>query len=347
MSEKVNQNLIFNPSWDDSVANRTIIKWNTTWLFNLNDVKYQWARNMYQVMVWNFWLPEKVSGLWEDAIQYQKELTDDERRAYDGIISFLTFLDSIQTMNVPNINNYITSPEVNIILAIQAFQEAIHSQSYATIIESVVSSKDRARLYYFWRDDEHLLERNKFVWDIYQKFIDHPNDENLFETMVANFLLESIYFYNGFAFFDTLADQWKMVATDRMINYIRRDELTHVTLFANILNEIKVEFPEIYSEKLILDHMRIAIEQEISWSTHILGSNIIGMSPENVKWYTHWLANERLALLGIKPLFPEVKENPYAHLERLQDNNMEKWNFFESTVTNYTQSSSMKWDWEF
>jgi ribonucleoside-diphosphate reductase beta chain len=61
-----------------------------------------------------------------------------------------------------------------------------------------------------------------------------------------------------------------MVATDRMINYIRRDELTHVTIFANLIKEIKKEFPEMYSEKLILEMMDTAVKQEVKWSKHIL-----------------------------------------------------------------------------
>lgn len=197
-------------------------------------------------------------------------MSEDEKRAYKGILSFLIFLDSIQTVNLPNFSDYITAPEVNLILSIQAYQEAIHSQSYATILETVVESKDRDSIYYFWRNDEHLLERNTFIGGIYQKFIDNPTDENFFAGIVGNFLLESIYFYNGFAFFDTLADQTKMVATDRMINYIRRDELTHVTIFANIIKEIKKEFPSIYDEQKIVSMMAIAVEQEIKWSQHIL-----------------------------------------------------------------------------
>jgi ribonucleoside-diphosphate reductase beta chain len=61
-----------------------------------------------------------------------------------------------------------------------------------------------------------------------------------------------------------------MVATDRMISYIRRDELTHVTIFANIIKEIKAEFPEIYNKKVILDMMEVAVTHEIKWSKHIL-----------------------------------------------------------------------------
>ncbi len=298
-------------------------------------------------MVGNFWLPEKVKWLWEDATQYKKELSYDERRAYKWILSFLIFLDSIQTVNLPNFNEYITAPEVNLILSIQAYQEAIHSQSYATILETIVDSSERDEIYYFWRSDKHLLERNEFIWWIYQDFLDNPSDKNFFRWIIWNFLLESIYFYNWFAFFDTLADQGKMVATDRMINYIRRDELTHVTIFANMIKEIKKEFPDMYDEKMIVDMMDTAVKQEITWSKHILGENIIWMWHENIENYTKWLANERLSLLWIKPLYENVVKNPYKHLDRLQDNNSERGNFFESTVTNYAQSSAMKWSWDF
>ena len=298
-------------------------------------------------MVGNFWLPEKVSGLKDDQRDFTSVLNPDEQRAYKGILSFLIFLDSIQTVNLPNFSNYITSPEVNLILAIQAYQEAIHSQSYATILESVVSPEERDEIYYFWRENSILLDRNKYIGQIYQNFIDNPTDENFFRGIVANFLLESLYFYNWFAFFDTLVDHMKMPATGRMIAYIRRDELTHVTIFANIIKEIKREFTGVYNEWIILDMMKIAVEQEIEWSKHILGNKIPGINADTTEWYTRWLANGRLAMLGIAPLFPDAINNPYKHLDRLQDPNADKGNFFETTVINYTQSSNMAGSWDF
>lgn len=336
------KNKIFNPSGNDDVQTRTIIKGNSTGLFNLNNTKYSWAKSMYTVMIGNFRVPEKVSGLNEDSIQYKQELTDGEKRAYDGILSFLIFLDSIQTSNLPNFAEYITAPEVQLLLAIQAYQEAIHSQSYATILETIVDANKRDEIYYFRRENPILLERNTYIGQIYQNFIDDPSDENFFKGLIGNFLLEWLYFYNGFAFFDTLADQQKMKATDRMISYIRRDELTHVTMFTNILREIKKEFPTMWDEKLIYDMFSNAVDQEIKRAQHILGSNVMGINEYTTETYTKRLANNRLWLLGLQPLYPEVTESPYKHLERLQDSNGERTNFFESTVTNYTQSTAMQ-----
>jgi ribonucleoside-diphosphate reductase beta chain len=347
MTETMHQNALFNPEGDDDVSHRTIIKGATTGLFNLNATKYPWAKSLYQVMIGNFWVPEKVSGLKDDARMFHAELSTDEQRAYKGILSFLIFLDSIQTVNLPHFSDYVTSPEVNLLLSIQAYQEAIHSQSYATILESVVDSKEREEIYYFWRTDRILLERNKYIGAIYQDFIDDPSDRMFFRGIVANFLLESLYFYNGFAFFDTMVDHMKMLATGRMIAYIRRDELTHVTIFANLIREIKREFPEIYDEPLIREMMAAAVTQEIEWSKHILGDRIPGINGATTESYTRWLANNRLAMLGMAPLYPEAVENPYKHLERLQDPNADKGNFFETTVVNYTQSSSMNGSWDF
>ncbi len=337
---------IFNKEGDDSIQNRKIIKGDTTGIFNLNDVKYSWAKNMYQVMIGNFWVPEKVKGLTDDATMF-KNLNPTEQRAYKGVISFLTFLDSLQTVNLPHFADYITSPEINLILSIQSYQEAIHSQSYATILETVVSAQEREEIYYFWRDDKVLLERNAYIGDLYQKFLDVPNDENFFEAIIANYLLESLYFYNGFAFFDTMVYNQKMIATGRMISYIRRDELTHVTIFANIIKEIKKEFPEMYNEKTIVRMTKVAVDQEIQWTNHILGNDIAGITEASTELYTKWLANQRMLTLGINPIYPEIIKSPYKHLEHMEDNNSEKTNFFESTVVNYTQSSSMKGSWDF
>ena len=116
----------------------------------------------------------------------------------------------------------------------------------------------------------------------------------------------------------------KMPATGRMIAYIRRDELTHVTLFSNILREIKREFPAIYSETIIEEMVRTAVDQEIEWAQHILGNRIPGINGESTSEYTRWLANQRLSMLGMAPIYTDAIKNPYKHLDRLQDPNADK-----------------------
>nr|WP_307775469.1 ribonucleotide-diphosphate reductase subunit beta [uncultured Cetobacterium sp.] len=337
---------LFNPEGIDSLNARKIIKGNSTNIFNLNNVRYQWANLLYRTMMGNFWIPEKID-LTQDKNDYNN-LTDYEKSAYDGILSFLIFLDSIQTNNIPNVSDYITAPEVNLILSIQTFQEAIHSQSYQYIIETILPKETRNSIYDKWREDKVLYERNKYIAEVYQKFIDEPSDENFARVIVADYLLESIYFYNGFNFFYLLASRNRMMGTSDIIRLINRDELSHVVIFQQLIREIKSENSNFFNEKEIYEMFELAVEQEIAWTNHIIGDQILGITKETTEKYTKWLANERLKAIGLNSLYDGFEKNPYKHLEKFADTEGEgnvKANFFEGSVTSYNMSSSVE-GWE-
>lgn len=342
---KISKKPLFNPDGDDSNLAKRIIKGNSTNLFNLNEVKYQWAKPMYRLLLSNFWIPEKVN-LSADSSQYS-QLTKDERDVFENIISFLTFLDSVQTNNLPNIKDYITAPEVSSLLSIQEFQETIHSQSYAYILESVIPQHRRNSVYEKWRDNEMLLNRNKYIASIYSDFINEPNDFNLARSIVANYILESIYFYNGFLFFYNLVYKRKIMSgVSDEIRYINRDELTHVHLFRNIITEINRENEGFISEDLVHSLFFIGVEEEIAWINSLFANREIeGMSVSDCEIYTKYLADKRIVELGFKPLY-NVDVNPYKHLEMLADLNGDvKGNFFESTISAYNMHTALDgWD---
>ena len=127
-----------------------------------------------------------------------------DRRAYDKILSFLIFLDSIQTANLPNISEYITANEVNLCLSIQAFQEAVHSQSYSYMLDTICEPQERNEVLYQWKEDSHLLKRNEFIGNLYNAFQEEKSPRMLIRTIIANYILEGIYFYSGFMFFYNL-----------------------------------------------------------------------------------------------------------------------------------------------
>lgn len=336
---------LFNPNGSDNIDDRKMIGGNTTNLLNLENTKYKWANNLYMVMQGNHWIPEKVA-MTEDIEDYKK-LTKDEKRAYDEILSFLIFLDSIQTVNLPNIADYITAPEISVLLAIQTFQEAIHSKSYAHIVQSVIPNDGtRSKVYEYYKNDKHLLKRNEFIANIYQEHVDNPSDTTLAKVILANYILEGLYFYNGFNFFYSLSARHKMNRTAEQIRYIQRDELTHVSLFASIIREINFENPGFISPTLAYEMFSQGVEMEIEWSNHILGDNILGINKKSTEEYTKFLANKRLAAIGFSPLYTGEIINPYKHLNKQANEDGDvKSNFFEATVTDYNQSNVVGgWD---
>ena len=159
---------LFNPEGDIDVTQRRLIGGNTTNMNDFNNLKYAWTADWYRQAMNNFWIPEEIN-MNQDVKDYPK-LGKAERTAYDKILSFLIFLDSIQTANLPTVSQYITANEVNLCLSIQIFQEAIHSQSYSYMLDTICEPQERDNVLFQWKDDEHLLRRNTFIGDQYNRF---------------------------------------------------------------------------------------------------------------------------------------------------------------------------------
>lgn len=339
-------NPIFNPKGDDRVENRSIWFGNTTNLMQLNDVRYSWAISLYQQMRENFWIPMKLD-VTQDITDYAN-LTDFEKRAFDGILSYLTFLDSVQTCNIPHIKSTITAPEISLCLAEQISQEGMHNHSYQYMIESIIPNEKRNKVYDFWREDKVLFSRCEFIAKIYQKYLDDSTPENYFISLLANYLLEGLYFYNGFIYFYNLASRMLMPGSADIFKMINRDELSHVRLFQKILPEAMVLFP--HSTEQIYEMFDAAVGHECEWSNYIIGGDILGITESSTECYTKYLANSRLRAIGLQPLYPDdkYKKSPYSHLEKFADTKKEgntKANFFESGVTSYVMSTGVGgWD---
>lgn len=215
---------IFNPTGSDLVSDRRVWGGNTTNIQNLNNVRYDWAVKLYKQMRENIWIPEK-NDVVRDVNDYIN-LTKEERKTYDGILSFLIFLDSVQQISLPFFksleHNAITAPEIRLCLCEQESQEALHTSSYQYIIETAIPSENRNKIYDFWRTDTILRDRCQFIANIYQGYAENPTPENYFNFLVADYLLESVYFFQGFTFFYTLASRQLMTGTADIIKLINR-----------------------------------------------------------------------------------------------------------------------------
>lgn len=333
---------LFNEFGDTELSKKRMINGNTTNLNDFNNMKYNWVSEWYRQAMNNFWVPEEIN-LSQDLKDYQK-LNNEEKAAYDKILSFLIFLDSIQTANLANISNYITASEVNLCLTIQAFQEAVHSQSYSYMLDTICSPEKRNEILYQWKNDKILLERNKFIGDLYNNFLEDPTGKNLVKTIMANYILEGVYFYSGFMFFYNLERNGKMPGSAQEIRYINRDENTHLWLFRNIIKELKQEEPGLFTEELVeelREMMKTGVENEIAWGHYVIGDSIQGINKKLIEDYIKYLGNLRLKAIGFEPLYDGYKKNPAAWVDVLADANAVKTDFFEAKSTAYAKAGAL------
>lgn len=326
--------VLFNVEGSDSLEDQKLVGGNPTGIVNLNNIKYKWVSSLYKTMTGDTWFPEKVSMV-DDKVSI-KHLTEAEEEAVKNTLSFLIFLDSLQVNNLPNIADYVTDSSVKFLLNIQNFQECIHTQSYQYILEALYPSLERDEIYNKWRTNPLLLERNKFIADQYQEFVDNPNEETFKKVLVANYCLEGIYFYNGFNLFEQLESREKLVQSAKIIKYIKTDENNHLKMFENLIKEFITEDDKEWITKALVD----AGNQEISWGQQTYKSDILGISVGSTEKFIKFLVNKRLKALRLDPVY-DIDRNPYQHLEVGK-----RENFFEAAaVTEYSRSEAISgWD---
>ena len=327
------------------VTTTGLINGLTSGVLQLNSVKYQWAYNLWEVMLNNTWFPKEVD-LTKDVLDYKK-LSASAKHAYDKTLSQLIFMDGIQTNNtVDNINSWITAPEINLCLVRQAFEEALHSQSYAVMVDSI--SANTNEIYEEWRRNKILHSKNKHILNVYQEFAQSKDDITDFRSkilsVVANQCLEGIYFYTGFAVMYSLARGGQMIGSSQMIRFIQRDEITHLTLFSNIFKDIRREHPAAFTEAIyaeIVQMIKIAVEHEITWGKYLISGGILGLNEDIIERFVKYLANSRCQILGIQDIYPEIghKINPIPWFDDFSKIKNIKTNFFEGNNTAYSKGS--------
>lgn len=335
---------LFNPNGDLDVRDRRMIGGNTTNLNDFNNMKYPWVSSWYRQAMNNFWIPEEIN-LTQDVKDYPR-LSEAERAAYDKILSFLVFLDSLQSANLPNIAEYITANEVNLCLSIQAFQESVHSQSYSYMLDTICDPAKRNEILYQWKTDEHLLARNTFIGDLYNEFQERRDARTFLRVLMANYILEGVYFYSGFMFFYNLARMGKMPGSAQEIRYINRDENTHLWLFRSIILELQKEEPQLFSNEnvtMLREMLEEGVRQEIAWGRYVLGDAIPGLTGDMVEGYIKYLGNLRWSSLGFDQLYEGYRTEPadMAWVSQHSNANMVKTDFFEAKSTAYAKSTAL------
>ncbi|HEG2581923.1 TPA: ribonucleotide-diphosphate reductase subunit beta [Campylobacter lari] len=334
----MNRKRIYNPKSNETLNDRKVFNGNPHGILNFTKAKYTWALKLWDLMEANTWFPKEVDTT-KDALDYRCNLTIAEKRMYDLVWSQLISMDSFQTNNLAdNINPYITAPEINAVLARQAYEEANHSKSYAVMVEAICENTDL--IYEMEKYDETLREKNDFISSIYEELAGEVDDNKLLLAMVANQILEGVYFYSGFTAIYALARAGKMLGSAQMIRFIQRDEITHLLLFQNMINSVRKERPDLFNDtnvSKIYDMFKKAGELEIKWGKYITQNQIMGFTDDIIEEYIHYLVDQRLIAINLDKIYNA--KHPIKWVDDFSKFNDQKSNFFESKVTNYSKGS--------
>jgi len=315
--------------------------------------KYDWAWQKYLDGCANHWMPQEVNmtadiALWKS----ENGLTQDERLIVKRSLGFFSTADSLVANNlVLAIYRLITNPECRQYLLRQAFEEAIHTHAYQYVIESL--GMDEGEIFNMYHEVPAVAR--KASWGLkYTKDISDPTfttgtletDKVLLKNLIAYYcVLEGVFFYCGFTQILSMGRRNKMTGTSEQFQYILRDESMHVNFGIDVINQIKMENPGLWDEEMQNQARQMILEGtqlEIEYARDTMPRGVLGMNANMMAEYLMFIANRRLAQIGLTEQFPGVK-NPFPWMSEIMDLKKEK-NFFETRVTEYQTGGALSWD---
>lgn len=315
--------------------------------------KYDWAWQKYLDGCANHWMPNEISmaadiAQWKDP----NALTEDERIIIKRSLGFFSTADSLVANNlVLAVYRHITNPECRQYLLRQAFEEALHTHAYQHIIESL--GLDEAEVFNMYREVPSVA--TKAAWAIpFTRSLGDPdfhtgtleNNQRLVRDLIAFYVVfESIFFYVGFTQILAMGRRGKMVGTSEQFQYILRDESMHSNFGIDVINQIKIENPDLWTAQFqqeSIDMIREGVDLEIQYAKDTMPRGILGLNAEMFTEYLQYIANRRLSQIGLPEQYPGVK-NPFPWMSEMMDLKKEK-NFFETRVIEYQAGGTLQWD---
>lgn len=313
---------------------------------------YTWARQHYKDGVANNWTPEEVS-MQKDVEQWRAHdfLTEDERKMILWNLGFFSTAESLTANNIVlAVYKHVTNPECRQYLLRQAYEEAVHTDTFIYCCDSLGLDPDY--IYNMYENVKTIKEKDDFVVNLTSSIMD-PNfttdtpekvQKFLFDLIGYYVIMEGIFFYAGFAMMLALKRQNKMVGIGEQFEYIMRDESIHLAFGCDLINTIKAENPEVWTEEFqakVIDVIKQSVELERAYAFDACPRGLLGINAQQFAAYVEHIADRRLMRIDLPKVYNT--ENPFPWMSQATDLAKEK-NFFETRVTEYQTAGSLKWD---
>ena len=315
--------------------------------------KYDWAWQKYLDGCANHWMPQEINMTADVATWKSSDgLSEDERRIVMRSLGYFSTADSLVANNlVLGIYRLVTNPECRQYLLRQAFEEAIHTHAYQYCIESL--GMDEGEVFNMYREVPSVAK--KAAWSIsHTHELSDPNfstgtieaDQQLLRNLIGFYgVTEGIFFYCGFTQILSMGRRNKMTGVAEQFQYILRDESMHLNFGIDVINQIKLENPHLWTEEFKEEVTQMILEGtalEIEYARDTMPRGVLGMNAAMMEEYLHFIANRRLTQLGLSEQFPGA-QNPFPWMSEIMDLRKEK-NFFETRVIEYQTGGALSWD---
>jgi len=308
----------------------------------LRPMRYPEFFEMYRDAIKNTWTVDEIDFS-DDITDLNGKIQPAERHLVNRLVAFFATGDSIVANNlVLNLYKHINAPEARMYLSRQLYEEALHVQFYLTLLDNYIPDhKERAEAFTAVENIPSIRKKAEFCF----KWMDSIGDTNALETredrkkFLMNLIcfatcIEGLFFFAAFAYVYFLRSKGLLNGLADGTNWVFRDESGHMNFALEVVRTVRKEEPDLFDDDMnqrITEMLEEAVDCEYQFAEDVLSEGVTGMSLADTKEYLQFVADSRLALLGIEPRFGA--KNPFGFME-LQDV-QQLSNFFERTVSSY------------
>src|SRR3989338_4633971 len=311
---------------------------------SLHPLRYQWAYDLYQQAVRNTWFPHEIA-LKEDLEDWSK-MTDDERHAVKFLMAFFNPAELIVNRSIAlGIYPYLKSPECHLYLAKQMWEEANHCVAFEYVLQTFPF--DREKVFSIHLEVQSMKAKEDYINKYMRRMTENTLDVSTLEgkkdfirnLVATNIVMEGVWFYSGFMVALSFRQRNQLRNLGSMINWVLRDESLHLKFGINLIHNILEENPELVTVEFAEETKRIVVEGvdlEVAYNKDLFPRGILGLNADYVNQYVQYVADRRLAELGIDKHYGVT--NPAKWMSAATDV-FELVNFFEAQNTNYEVDS--------
>ncbi len=308
----------------------------------LRPMQYPKFYDMYRSAIKNTWSVEEID-FQIDLSHMQRRMSPAERHLIERLVAFFATGDSIVANNlVLSLYKHINSPEARMYLSRQLYEEALHVQFYLTLLDNYIPDQEqRARAFAAIDNIPSIRRKAQFCqrWTdsvLGLQRIETADDKRRFLLNLTCFAacIEGLFFFGAFAYVYFLRSRGMLPGLASGTNWVFRDESAHMAFAYEVLRTVRREEPGLFDDRWAADvrgMMEEAVQCEALFADDVLSEGVAGLTRIEMRQYLEFVADQRLAGLGLPPLYGA--RNPFAFME-LQDV-QELTNFFERKVSAY------------
>ncbi len=301
---------------------------------------YPWAYDAWLTQQRIHWLPEEVP-LADDVKDWHRNLSAAERNLLTQIFRFFTQADvEVNNCYMRHYARVFRPTEVQMMLAAFSNMETVHIAAYSHLLDTVGMPEVEYQAFLKYAE-------MKAKYDYMQQWGVDTREDIAKTLAVFGAFTEGLQLFASFAILLNFPRFNKMKGMGQIVTWSVRDESLHTNSIIRLFQTFIKENPDIWTEALRRDLYRacatIVDHEDAFIDLAFEMGGVEGLEAREIKRYIRYIADRRLAQLGLQPIF-HIERNPLPWLDEML-NGVEHTNFFENRATEYSRAAT-RGTWE-